>query len=152
QGNYIGTNAAGTSAVANLQSGVLISGGATNNTVGGTTAAARNIISGNFDGVQINAAGTSGNVVAGNYIRTDVTGSLAVSNNIGVGISGAPNNTIGGPSPGAGNVISGNTALGFGAVFIDGSGGDDNVIRGNFIGTDPTGTVRVANLGSGVYV
>ena len=54
-GNLIGTNAAGTAALGNGYDGVLIEAGATNNTIGGSTASALNIISGNINaGVEIN--------------------------------------------------------------------------------------------------
>ena len=83
-GNFIGTDATGTKALAGGTDslGILIAAGATNNTVGGTTATAGNLISGNAgSGVQIGALAdqspTSGNVVAGNDIGTDVTGLLA---------------------------------------------------------------------------
>ncbi len=147
QGNYIGTNAAGTGAVANGDDGIWIGGGATNSTIGGTTAGARNIISGNtMDGVQIHDVGTSNNVVQGNYIGTDVTGNVALANgDTGVSISGgATGNTIGGTTSAHRNVISGNTAEG---VHITGSGTDSNTVSGNYIGVDSTG---VAALGNGI--
>ena len=89
-----------------------------NNTIGGTTAAARNIISGNSStGVYLTG---NNDVVEGDYIGTDITGSVVVANVNGV-LAYAGNDTIGGPTAtpgtGAGNVISGNTfsgiALGF---------------------------------------
>ena len=119
QGNYVGTDVTGTITVTQIitlstgtfsigngngQSGVEIDG--TSNTVGGTTPGARNLISGNGTGVTIKGAG---NLVEGNYIGTDVTGTKALGNTYGVGIS-APSNILGGTAPGAGNVISGNTA------------------------------------------
>ena len=59
----------------NTNNGVDIVYGAQNNTVGGTTAAARNVISGNLhEGVLIGFAGTANNVVEGNFIGTDATG------------------------------------------------------------------------------
>ena len=65
-----------------------------------------NVISGNGDGVQIEA-GIS-NVVAGNKIGTDVTGTVALGNSSnGVEVEGT-DNTIGGTTAGAGNVISAN--------------------------------------------
>src|SRR5262249_12982761 len=72
-GNYIGTDFTGTIAVGNV-TGVEILGGASHNTVGGTTTGARNVISGNANGVAIQDAGTKANLVQGNYIGTDVTG------------------------------------------------------------------------------
>jgi YVTN family beta-propeller protein len=109
QGNYIGTDVTGTVALANGSNGVTISTGATNNTIGGTTAGARNLISGNSGkGVEILGAGTMGNVVEGNYVGTDVTGTATLGNAFaGIQIdSQASGNTIGGSAPGAGNVIA----------------------------------------------
>src|SRR5205814_1904684 len=72
EGNYLGTDAAGTAGVPNA-SGVWIEGAG--NTVGGTTAGARNVISGNVRlGVVIDGPGASGNVVQGNYSGTDAAG------------------------------------------------------------------------------
>jgi hypothetical protein len=128
-GNHIGTDFAGSSAMPNGV-GVLFSA-SSGNTVGGTTAASRNIISGNTGaGVQIDA-GSSGNVVEGNYIGTDGSGGQALPNDRGLDISGS-GNTVGGPA-GAANVISGNSNYG---VFI---GGDTNLVQGNLIGLDATG-------------
>src|SRR5262249_45226714 len=96
QGNKIGTNAAGTAAIPNMVAGVGADNFATNNTIGGTSAAARNIISGNGDGIRLNSA--SSILVQGNYIGTDVTGAAALPNT-GRGIvvyAGGSNNTIGG--------------------------------------------------------
>src|SRR5437660_11973116 len=99
QGNFIGTNSAGTTKVSNA-SGVVISGAA-NNMIGGTTAAVRNIISGNTSvGVEILNVGATNNVVQGNFIGTDVTGSNAIGNVDGVQIT-AEYATIGGTSIGA---------------------------------------------------
>ncbi len=140
-GNYIGTNATGTSSLAN-GTGVTIQSAATNNTIGGTAAGARNVISGNTtDGVTITGTGVSGNVVQGNYIGTNVAGSGAVGNSIGVAIS-APNNTVGGATAASRNIISGNTSYG---VVTSGTVATGNVIQNNFIGTDLTGEVSVGN-------
>src|SRR2546426_7215505 len=58
QGNLIGTNAAGTAAIANVQGGIVVASGSHNNTIGGTTAAARNVISGNgSDGIFLRDVG-----------------------------------------------------------------------------------------------
>ena len=96
EGNFIGTDPGGTIALGNGKSGVVISGG-TNTLIGGITPAARNLISGNFDsGVEILVDG-NGNVVEGNYIGTDATGTLVLRNFVtGSYISGASSNTIGG--------------------------------------------------------
>jgi hypothetical protein len=140
QGNLIGTDANGTHALGNLL-GVVFSGGGSN-TIGGTSAAARNVISGNQNS-GIDLAGSNGNLIQGNYIGTDVTGTVALGNQAGVTVAGN-NNTIGGSDPGAGNLISGNRVDG---IDVAGTG---NVIQGNLIGTDVTGTQAVANGTTGV--
>ncbi len=151
-GNFIGTNAAGNAAVGNAGHGVLIQGGQFNNTVGGTTAAARNIISGNgLFGIAIAGLGTNGSLVEGNYIGTDVSGAAALANiNGGVFVtSGAANATIGGTAAGVGNVISGNSGSG---VTISGSGTTGNLVQGNFIGTNAAGTVAISNGLHGILI
>ncbi|MFP6613072.1 MAG: NosD domain-containing protein [Pirellulales bacterium] len=139
-GNFIGTNAAGNAAVSNRE-GVVISGNATGNTIGGTTVAARNVISGNtVAGVFLKA---DGNVVVGNFIGTSAGGDEAVGNKTGVYIRNGEKNMIGGSlSGGEGNLISGNDEQG---VFIIGSLANDNTVSGNAIGTNVAGTAAVAN-------
>jgi len=152
-GNYIGTNAAGsgslTGAAGGDQGGVQIYGGANGNTIGGTTAGAGNIISGNSgDGIDITGSGTTGNVVEGNYVGSDVTGIIGVANGgDGIDVSNASNNTIGGTTAAARNIISGNT--GAGVQILAGNG---NVVDGNFIGTDRTGSIALGNQHDGVDV
>jgi CSLREA domain-containing protein len=113
EGNFIGTDAPGTSDLGNSLSGVFIFD-APNNTIGGTTAAARNLISGNGQqGVNIGGAGATGNKVQGNFIGTNAAGTAALANSLnGVFISDVTNNTIGGTVAGARNLISGNTQAG----------------------------------------
>src|SRR5207253_582361 len=118
------------------------------------------IISGNaVSGVDVFRDDSTGNVVQGNYIGTDVTGTRALGNQ-GHGIDlGAPNNTIGGPAPRAGNLISGNKVNGIdmtASIFtgppLDSGPGvpAGNLIQGNSIGTDVTGTVALGNGGAGI--
>ena len=145
EGDYLGTNAAGTGAVPNGINGLDIVSGATSNTVGGTTAGARDVISGNtFNGVVLAFAGTDYNVVEGDYIGTDVTGSKALPNHQdGVDlIGGAVSNVVGGSTTGARDVISGNAGNG---VLITDPGTTYNFIEGDYIGTDVTGTFAVPN-------
>jgi streptogramin lyase len=166
-GNYIGVDTDGKTARGNLGTGIFIRAGAQNNIIGGTTAAARNVISGNIgEGIEINdinGQNTSGNIVEGNYIGTDATGTMAVGNhNSGVFIAWGVNNTIGDTAPGAGNVISGN--LGFAGIAICGAGycggmfdngGADasgNVVEGNLIGSNAAGNAALGNLGFGISV
>ena len=153
QGNRVGTNAAGTAAIGNGR-GVNIVGGASNTTVGGTAAGARNILSGNSGyGVRIADAGTSGNRVLGNFVGTNAAGTAAVPNGLsGVfAIDGASGNTIGGTQPAEGNVISGNASFGV-AFFGAATDAGGNTVLNNFIGTDATGTAAIGNNASGVFI
>ena len=100
-GDFIGTNAAGTAAVANA-AGVAIESGAQYNTVGGTSAGAANVISGNtLGGVGFVFAGTSYNVIEGNLIGLNAAGIAAIGNGLtgAYAIDGASNDTIGGTTP-----------------------------------------------------
>ena len=138
QGNFIGTDVNGIADLGNSNVGVLINAAATNNTIGGTTAAARNVISGNVFGLQIAEAGTNNNIVQGNFIGTNASGTGGLGNSFqAVLISlGASNNIIGGTAAGALNVISAN---GNDGVRINDAGSSNNIIQGNFIGTDANG-------------
>jgi titin len=144
-GNYIGTDVTGSLALGNVGNGVEIRGNF-NTTIGGTTAQARNLISGNLgDGVFL-FLGDS-NVLKGNFIGTDVTGTKALGNgNSGVEMEGVTNTTIGGTAAGAGNLISGNRA---GGIFM--FNGHNNVVQGNIIGTDVTGTKALGD-GGGMFI
>lgn len=143
---YIGTDASGTHDEGN---GLGITVFSSNNRIGGTTPAERNIISANAGpvvpgraGVKIDGPEAHDNLVQGNYIGTTVNGNFWLGNGTdGVYIlGGAKNNTIGGAAAGAGNLISGNAQRG---VYLTDSGTTGNVIQGNFIGTDATGTVAL---------
>ncbi len=167
QGNYIGVDVNGTAAKAN-STGLAIFGGGQSNTVGGMTAAARNIISGNkFSGVSIGGNGTNNNFVQGNYIGVNPTGSTAQPNGgDGVAIYGdgpapspsptpAPNrgaqfNTIGGTAAGARNIISGNTGNGVSIGNPGSTGTNNNLVQGNYIGVDSSGSNAAPNQGAGV--
>lgn len=147
-GNYIGTTRSGSAALPNGSAGVVILDQATLNTIGGTVAGARNVISGNTaQGVAIAQAGTANNIVAGNYIGLDATGQAALGNGgDGIEISLAGSNTIGGTSPAARNVISGNGEAG---VDLLSAG---STVQGNFIGTNAAGTADRGNGEDGVFV
>ena len=109
EGNFLGTGVSGTIPLANGDDGLLITG--SGNTIGGSSAAARNLISGNGRGVELRG---SANVVAGNLIGSDAGGVTVIGNTgDGVFITGtATANTIGGTAPGARNIISGNGLAG----------------------------------------
>jgi hypothetical protein len=173
-GNYIGTDPSGSLAQPN-GTGVLFDAGTTDNILGTNgdgigDVAERNVISGNLNtGVIISGADPSrnippdigGNIVAGNFIGTDLTGTLPLGNGgDGIDLSAATSDWVGViPHEGAtgsiaGNVIASNAwsyGLAYGAgVLIDGS--DDNVVAGNEIGTDVTGTASLPNDGHGVLI
>jgi titin len=157
QGNFIGTDLTGTIALGNSFEGVSIVN-APNNAVGGTNAGARNVISGNQNGIAIGGAPATGNVVQGNFIGTDLTGTIVLGNSrVGVFILSS-SNVIGGTTPEAGNVISGNGSDGviIRGVFLTGDpvpgGATGNLVQGNFIGTDVGGTAVLSNGHNGVFV
>jgi len=145
-GNYIGTDVNGTSAKGNRYNGVSINGGASGNAIGGTTPGERNVISGNgWGGIAILDKGTTANRVLGNYIGLDATGTHTlghVDNGVFIG-SGASHNVIGGTTPFERNVVSGNGREEIGLM----AGAHDNLIAGNYVGTDASGSV---NLGKSV--
>jgi hypothetical protein len=156
QGNYIGLDVNGTVPLGNAGNGVLIQSSA-GNTIGGTTAEARNLISANGgSAVFIVGATASDNQVQGNIIGLDITGTISLGNTgSGVLIQSAPRNTIGGTTAAARNVISSNAENGIGIYGVDAS---DNRVQGNYIGTDITGTqdrgngYSIPNNFAGVYV
>ena len=147
-GNRIGINPGGASAFPNAFDGVHIDN-APNNIIGGLTAQARNTISANNNGVYITGAGATGNVVEGNFLGTAADGVTDLGNAVdGVVLDNAPLNTIGGTATGAGNVISGNNR----GVVITGLGSMNELVQGNFIGTDLTAKYVLANKIDGVLV
>ena len=148
-GNSIGTNLAGNAAIPNANDGVHIDAGSTDVTVGGTGPGDRNIISGNSgDGIELRNAMTTGNVVIGNSIGTDITGTIALGNDDGIEIEGAAGNQIGGSTVGEGNLISGNRSDGL-DIF---NGASEIVILGNQIGTTTGGAGALANGSDGILL
>lgn len=143
KGNYIGLNRTGNAAVRNYD-GISIEGTAKNNLIGGYTAADRNYVSGNVAyGILAFGTGCNGNIIAGNYSGTDITGNQAVPNTYGVLFDdGASYNTIGGDAPGAGNLLSGNSGYG---VFLYNPGTQCDTVMGNLIGTNAACTAALPN-------
>jgi CSLREA domain-containing protein len=145
EGNYVGTNAGGTAGAGNFGSGIQITGGASNNTIGGTDGAMRNVVSGNT-GHGILLHGVTDNTVQGNYAGTSADGLEAIPNGIdGIAVDGGANNTIGGTAAGAGNLASGNTNQGISIFGVDFDSTTDNVVRGNMVGTNANGTLAIGN-------
>ena len=149
QGNFVGTDATGTRAIPNYW-GIVTHEGANNTLIGGATAQARNIISGNIrTGVYVLSPD---NVISGNYIGLGEDGKmltyLGESKQQGIRLwtAAASNNTVGGLDPGEGNVISGN--IYFNAITIGAPPEDPligNKVLGNYVGTDPSGQVAIPN-------
>ncbi|MBW3595876.1 MAG: PKD domain-containing protein [Planctomycetes bacterium] len=172
EGNYLGTDVSGTvdrsfgsSAGTGIQvtraslNGLIFDG--SHSVIGGTSPAARNVIAGNQGaGVKMTGFNTSNNsatgvVIQGNYIGVDASGLKALGNvQGGVWLKHAQNTIIGGATPGAGNVISGNFD---GGVFL---GTPDtemfqvrtNTVQGNFIGVGADGAVPLGNHSDGIVI
>lgn len=134
QGNYIGSDAAGTAAIPNGGDGVLIDG-ASQTLVGGfgtDMPGARNLISGNFrDGIRL-SRGALLNRISGNYIGTKADGTSALGNTergirVGDSVSGT---IIGGPEQNAGNTIGFNGSNG---ISLTNDAGNNNIIDPNRI-------------------
>jgi hypothetical protein len=145
QGNRIGTNAAGTAAVPNSTG---ITGGWGDTVIGGTTAGARNLVSGNGIGIDLySAVGAS---VEGNRIGTNAAGTAAIPNDVGVHLKSIVDDThdnrIGGAERGAGNLISGNRI----GIQID--SGTGTRVQGNLIGTRADGSTPLPNTDGGILV
>lgn len=168
EGNFIGTNAAGNAARANAGAGILVSDSSFN-TIGGATAAARNVVSGNLQqgitiGPQLDFPGpvtglSHNNSILGNYVGTDASATQAIGNGqVGVFVLIASANEIGGLNAGEGNVISGNSGIG---LLISSTGtlpdsspisgiAENNLIIGNLIGASPNSTTPLGNACDGI--
>ncbi|MCP4361101.1 MAG: PKD domain-containing protein, partial [Chloroflexi bacterium] len=148
-GNIIGPNTVITDSISQDQglNGIEIND-AGGNFIGDGTVNGRNIISGNrFDGIALTDSSAMSNTIQGNYIGTDNSGTLPISNLLhGIEIrQGANNNLIGGNrASGAGNLLSGNGNHG---LVINGA--DDNIVAGNIIGADVTGSFSLGNQPNG---
>ncbi len=148
-GNYIGTDATGLVDVGNSLNGIYIDSSATNNTIGGLTAASRNIIAGNDNaGIAVDHAGTTGNLIVGNYIGLGANGTTSLGNtHNGINFNTSGANTVGSTDVNGRNIIGSNAIHGIG---VDNSTGV--TILGNYIGTDVSGTLARGNAGDGVRV
>ncbi len=148
--SYVGFSAAAGQASPN-RTGISILG-ASNNTIGGTSAGSGNVISGNDgDGVLINAGSgvASNNEIIGNLIGTNPAGTVAVENGgSGIDLIAAMGTGIGQPVTGAGNVISGNGGCGI-ELFAGATG---TIIQNNEIGLALDASSALGNGGDGIYL
>jgi hypothetical protein len=148
QGNFIGVYPDGFTPGQN-STGLRLDGPAI---VGGAAPAARNLISGNSAGIDVRFQGA---IIIGNYVGTDATGTRAVGNVEGIGVA-TSDVVVGGPSPGEGNLVSGNQyegiVLGFEVGYHTVGHADRALIQGNLIGTSADGVGALGNGNSGVAV
>jgi hypothetical protein len=158
QGNYIGTNSAGTASRGGigLQLDALTNAtiGGASSSLGGSCTGVCNLISGNTgQGLAMNTSGTY--VIQGNFIGTNVTGTAALGNGNGaqsaVEANGVGSLTIGGVVAGTGNLISGQ-AVSRPGITIDLGVAGPVTIQGNYIGTTTTGNATLGNGGPGIYI
>ncbi len=177
EGNIVGLDLAGTIAMGNGnsvpsgQDGSGIAVDSASNTIGGVIPAVRNVISANgqhgifgggsesLDGMNFGGnAFANNNLIEGNFIGTDITGTIALGNKSdGILLTNVTNNTIGGTSgtspttglSGAANLISANGASG---VEFQGSASTGNQVLGNFIGVDSSGANALGNADDGVEI
>ncbi|WP_297696753.1 DUF2341 domain-containing protein, partial [uncultured Eudoraea sp.] len=139
QGNIIGLDPDGSTGTGNGDVGIALLSGSHNTTIGGTDPNARNIISMNFEGIEINS---NNNTIQGNYIGTDITGTQNRGNDSDDGIeiqNNATGNLIGGTEEGAGNLIAFNQLDG--VNIVSGSG---NTLLGNEIHSNGDQDIDIA--------
>ena len=155
QGNYIGVDVTGTYALGNCITGIRVDWGAGDTLIGADGDGEADDLEGNL------VAGIGGssysmairlngddNVVAGNLIGTNSSGTVAIPNYRGVGVCGS-NNRIGTNGDGVSDQLERNIvdSIEVNGVFLE-DGAQHNVIAGNYIGTDITGTERLGSGGS----
>ncbi len=158
EGNFLGTDPTGTVDLGNGLAGLSTEGNAafgspSQAVLGGTTPAARNLISGNGgDGIFMSGsffgAQADSNRIQGNYVGTDRSGTKDLGNDgIGLDIEAASNTTVGGTTSASRNVVSGNGVTGVDLIVASGT-----KILGNRIGTTASGTGALGNDDGGVFV
>ncbi|MBI2480127.1 MAG: right-handed parallel beta-helix repeat-containing protein [Planctomycetia bacterium] len=145
-GNWIGLDSSGTADAGNVVRGIEINA-SSSNTIGGSTAADRNVISGNDDvGIRL-VSGSNNNVIQGNYVGTNAAGTVGIANALdGIAVSGSTGNTIGGTAAGAGNVVSSNHY----GITLNAS--NTTTIQGNLIGTNAAGTAALGNTNDAIWI
>jgi len=178
ESNRIGTNVAGTAAMANAGNGIWVTAGANGNLIGGTasfdsstgqqndptgdkgttaativTPALGNLVSGNGQNGILIDTGSQNNVLSGNFVGTDVTGNTALGNtNDGVAINGADNNSLIGCTFVDNPFIYYNVLSGNGGNGLHVTNADNTLIQANFAGVGANNAVIVANGNDGILV
>ena len=158
RGNFIGTDPSGTLAAGCGTQGIFLR--APNSNIGGPNPGDRNVISANgvstYSGANVKLEGdfapVSGSALKGNYIGTNAAGTGALGGGAGILLYPGSEVAIGGPAAGEGNVISGNSDYGISMFFDCATFVEDNVIQGNRIGLDASGTNPLGNVQGGIYL
>lgn len=151
EGNYLGLSPSG-AANGNRANGIFLN--SPGNTVGGSTASQRNVLSGNGEsGIRVQGAVATNNLIQGNFIGTDFTGLNSRPNLLdGILVDSASGTIIGTDGNGTGdssesNLISGNTGRGIRIFKASG-----NAIAGNLIGVALGGQLALPNGGKGITI
>lgn len=146
-GNRIGINKTGTTYIANIQEGIFLRSGSDNNIIGSTGTGLSNAIGGNSTGIYLKHSNS--NTIASNFIGNNLTGNdvLPGTNNqqIGVHLDSASSSNIITST----NVISGNLNKG---VVISGTGTKENIVKGNLLGVDVSGSTSLANGTMNIHI
>ncbi|TWU08136.1 LamG-like jellyroll fold domain-containing protein [Stieleria varia] len=144
-GNWIGTNAAGTAAAANFEGITIWSGN--NNVIGGTTAADRNVISGNTNNGIVGSGAANNTQIIGNYLGTDKTGMNLISNLVhGIWYGDSTGVIVGGDDVAERNIVASD---GFGISFFN---TDNSFIQGNYVGLAVDGSTVLGNDWAGIII
>jgi len=101
-----------------------------------------NVIAGGSNGFSVNG---TGHTFKGNFVGTDVTGTVLFGVYEHAFAVAGTNHVIGGTGPNDGNIVAG--ANFYNGLELNGSG---HVVYGNFIGTDRSGTLDLGNLHAGI--
>jgi len=159
-GNYLGTDITGMQARGNRNFGIQLQGSSSNNKIGvdgdgSEDLYERNVISANGSGIRMQSGGTgNNNVIAGNFIGTDISGSGVLGNSVnGIDITGSFNNNIIGTN-------ADNLSDALERNVISSNGGDgirlfnttNNLIAGNFIGVGSDGLIPLGNNLRGIFI
>src|SRR5207244_1152952 len=110
----------------------------------------RGLVINRFGSSAIECSMNGNNIITGNSIGPDAAGESALGNGLGVVFVSGASNTVGGTTPAARNVISGN--VGTGVALFTPETDTHNLVEGNYIGVGATGTAALGNGDRGVFV
>jgi hypothetical protein len=142
------TLAVGNDAVLNVElDGTNAGSGACGLDLDASSSVVRGLVINNFDQDGIRTFGNN-NKFEGNFLGTFPSGIHASGNFFGVHILFGTNNIVGGTSPEARNLISGNRSSGVGIT----NGSSSTKVFGNYIGTKKDGSANLGNDEHGVLI